>query len=123
MFNAYQLALAAGSLVATFVWYLVGPPRLKMGLFTLLGFAGFPCVITTYIAPRIELLQRQGETHSPRFAHLHGGAMVAYLIEAVVLLIADLSELDESTSSGISGMEAAIVRQSSRDKSDACARS
>jgi hypothetical protein len=89
VFNAYQLALAAGSLIATFVWYLVGPPRLKMGLFTLFGLATFAaCVITMYIAPQIEFLRGQGETQSPRFAHLHGGAMIMYLIEAVVLLIA-----------------------------------
>jgi hypothetical protein len=91
VFNAYQLALAAGSLVATFVWYLIGPPRLKMGLFTLFGLATFAaCVITMYIAPQIELLHQQGETHSPRFARLHGGSMIGYLIEAVVLLIAGI---------------------------------
>jgi len=89
VFNAYQLLLAAGALVATFVWYLVGPPRLKMGLFTLFGLATFAaCVITMYIAPQIELLQRQGDTHSQQFARLHGRSMIAYLIEAVVLLIA-----------------------------------
>jgi hypothetical protein len=91
VFNAYQLALAAAALVATFVWYLLGPPRLKMGLFTLFGLATFAaCIITMYIAPRIELLQRQGESHSSEFARLHGASMVVYLVETVLLLVAGL---------------------------------
>jgi len=90
-FNAYQLALAALSLIVTFIWYLLGPPRLKMGLFTLFGLATFAaCIITMYIAPQIELLQREGQTQSPQFARLHGGSMIAYLIEAISLLIAGL---------------------------------
>jgi glucan phosphoethanolaminetransferase (alkaline phosphatase superfamily) len=91
VFNAYQLALAAGSLIATFIWYVLGPPRLKMGLFTLFGLATFAaCVITLYIAPKIEMLQREAETHSTQFARLHGTSMMAYLAEALLLLIAGI---------------------------------
>jgi hypothetical protein len=89
VFNAYQLALAAAALIGTFIWYLIGPPRLKMGLFLLFALATFAaCVITMYIAPQIQLLQQQGLAHSPEFRHMHGYSMIAYLIEAVVLFIA-----------------------------------
>jgi hypothetical protein len=92
VFNAYQLALAAALLVGTFVWYLVGPPRLKMGLFVLFGLATVAaCVITMYIAPQLQILQREGLTQSSQFMRLHAGSMIAYLAEAVVLLIAGIT--------------------------------
>jgi hypothetical protein len=89
VFNAYQLALAAAALIGTFIWYLLGPPRLKMGLFTLFALATFAaCVITMYIAPQIALMQQKGLTHTKDFGRMHGYSMIAYLFEAVMLLIA-----------------------------------
>ena len=90
-FNRYQLALAAASLLATFAWRILGPPRLKTMLFTLFALATVAaCMITMYLAPRIELLSVQGLTQSSQFAKLHGYSMGAYCAEAVILLIAGM---------------------------------
>lgn len=90
-FNVYQLAIAALVLIATFAWYLIGRPRLKMGLFLLFGLATFAaCVITIYVAPQIAAMQQNGLTHSPEFNRMHGYSMIAYLVEAVALLLAGL---------------------------------
>jgi hypothetical protein len=88
-FNRYQLALAAAALILTFIWYLLGPPRIKIGLFTLFALATcIACVITIYVAPEIERLRELQLTHSPEFNRMHGISMVAYLGEAALLLVA-----------------------------------
>ena len=88
-FNAYQLALAAVALVATFAWRVTGPPRLKTTLFVLFALATVgACVITMYFTPRIELLQHRGLTQTVEFKRLHGFSMLAYVGEAVALLVA-----------------------------------
>lgn len=90
-FNAYQLALAAAALVLTFVWRILGRPGRKSVLFVLFAAATVAaCVVTIFIAPRIELLQRQGSVASPQFAKLHGLSMVLYLAETLALLIGGL---------------------------------
>ena len=91
VFNAYQLALAAVALLATFAWCLMGRGKLKTGLFLLFGITTFDaCAIAMYIAPHIEQLTRQGLTTSPEFGRMHGYSMVLYLAEAVMLLVAGL---------------------------------
>jgi hypothetical protein len=90
-FNAYQLALAAAALLITFAWCLWRRGPLRFGLFLLFGLVTFDaCFITMKIAPKIELLTQQGLTASPEFGRLHGFAMVLYLAEAILLLIAGL---------------------------------
>jgi putative Mn2+ efflux pump MntP len=89
IYNAYQLVLAAVSLIGTFIWYVVGPPRVKMGLFLLFALATVvACIITMYVAPHIEMLQQKGLMQTPEFQQLHVHAMIAYVTETVVLLIA-----------------------------------
>lgn len=91
VFNAYQLALAAVALLATFAWCLLGRGKLKLGLFLLFALATFAaCVITMYIAPQIELMHEKGLAQSPAFMRMHGYSMVLYLGEALMLLIAGL---------------------------------
>lgn len=90
-FNVYQLALAAAALLITFVWCVLQQGKLKIGLFLLFGLVTFDaCVITTHIAPQIELLQQKHLTHTPEFGRMHGYAMALYLAEAVLLLISGL---------------------------------
>jgi putative Mn2+ efflux pump MntP len=90
-FNAYQLALAAAALLATFVWCLWRRGPMKLGLFLLFGLVTFDaCIIIRYIAPKIELLTRQGLTASPDFVRMHQISMILYLSEAVLLLVAGL---------------------------------
>ncbi|HSU65312.1 MAG TPA: DUF4149 domain-containing protein [Tepidisphaeraceae bacterium] len=91
VFNAYQLALAGLTLVATFVWYLKGPPGMKMGLFLLFALATAAAgLITLYIAPEIAQMQAKQLSQSAEFKRMHGYSMIAYVAEAVVLLIAGL---------------------------------
>jgi hypothetical protein len=91
LFNAYQLALGALALIGTVVWRALGPPRLKEALFTLFAMTTVVAsVISIYIAPQIELLQKQGLTQSPEFARMHGFSMLAYVAEAVFLASAGL---------------------------------
>jgi hypothetical protein len=90
-FNAYQLALAALALIATFIWRLIGPPKRTTALFALFAVATLgACLVTMYFTPRIELLQHQGLAGSDQFKRLHGNSMIAYCGEVVVLLIAGL---------------------------------
>ena len=90
-FNAYQLALAAIALLATFAWRVFGPPRLKAALFTLFAIATVGgCVITIYLAPQMQRLQAQGLTTSSAFGRLHEYSMLAYLVETIALLMAGL---------------------------------
>ena len=90
-FNAYQLALAAAALIVTFVWRVVGPPRLKTTLFAFFAIATVgACAIAMYFTPHIELLQHQGLTTSTQFKKLHGMSMGVYMGEVVALLIAGL---------------------------------
>ncbi|HEY2585185.1 MAG TPA: DUF4149 domain-containing protein [Tepidisphaeraceae bacterium] len=91
VFNAYQLALAAVALLATFAWCLLGRGKLKLGLFLLFSLTTFAaCVITMYVAPQIELMHEKGLAQTPEFMRMHGYSMVLYLGEAVMLLIAGL---------------------------------
>jgi hypothetical protein len=91
VFNSYQLALAAAALLGTFVWYLLGRGKLKVGLFALFALATCAaCIITMYVAPRIELLDEKGLAGSPEFMRMHGYSMGLYLAEAVSLLAAGL---------------------------------
>jgi hypothetical protein len=90
-FNAYQLGLAAAALIVTFVWRVVGPPKLKTTLFALFAIATVgACAITIYFAPQIELLQHQGLATSTQFRKLHGLSMAVYAGEVVSLLIAGI---------------------------------
>ena len=91
LFNGYQLALAAAALLLTFVWCIWRRGPMRVGLFLLFGLVTFDgCFITMKIAPQIELLTQRGLTHTPEFGRLHGFAMVLYLAEAILLLIAGL---------------------------------
>ena len=91
IFNAYQLALAAVALLATFLWCLLGKGKLKLGLFLLFSLTTFAaCVITMYVAPQIELMHEKGLANTPEFMRMHGYSMVLYLGEAIMLLIAGL---------------------------------
>ena len=88
VFNRYQLAVAAGALIAAFFWRVVGPPRFKELLFTFFGIAtAGACAIAIWIAPKIAALQAQGLTESAQFGKVHGLSMVVYLIEVVALLL------------------------------------
>jgi hypothetical protein len=90
-FNVYQLSLAAAALVATFFWCIWRRGPLKLALFLLFGLTtADACVIATYVAPKIELLQLHGLVATPEFGKMHGIAMALYLAEAVLLLIAGL---------------------------------
>ena len=90
-FNAYQLALAAVSLVATFAWRVIGPPRLKTTMFVLFAVATLgACAITMYFTPRIEMLQHQGLTQTDPFKRLHGLSMLVYVVETAALLVVGL---------------------------------
>jgi hypothetical protein len=91
IFNAYQLALAALSLISTFVWRLIGPPKRTTWLFAFFAVATLlGCLVTLYIAPQIEHLQRAGQSQSDAFKRYHGFSMLTYTAEAVSLLIAGL---------------------------------
>ena len=91
VFNAYQLALAAGALVLTFVWRVVGPPEWKTTLFVFFAIATVgACIIATYLTPHIELLQHQGLTTSTQFKNLHGISMGVYVGEVLALLVAGI---------------------------------
>jgi|SRR6185437_1959185 len=91
LFNEYQLVLAVIALITTFVWRVLGPPRLKELLFALFAIATVGgCTVSLYLAPRIEALQRQGLTHSTQFGRLHGYSMIAYTAEVAVLLVAGI---------------------------------
>lgn len=90
-FNKYQLGLAAAALLATFVWCVLQQGKLKIGLFLLFALATFDaCMITVYIAPKLELLQQQHLTNTPEFGRLHGFSMILYVAEAALLLISGL---------------------------------
>ncbi|HEY8748046.1 MAG TPA: DUF4149 domain-containing protein [Tepidisphaeraceae bacterium] len=90
-FNAYQLALAALALIATFVWRLVGPPKRTTAMFAFFAVATIgACLVTMYFTPRIEMLQHQGLANSDQFRQLHGHSMIVYCGEVVALLIAGL---------------------------------
>jgi hypothetical protein len=87
VFNAYQLALAAALLLATFVWYLLGPRQWKMGLFVVFALATVAaCVIAMYLAPEITRLRDAHMTQSDEFKRLHGYSMLVYLVESLFLL-------------------------------------
>jgi hypothetical protein len=87
-FNAYQLALAAAALLVTFVWRVVGPPKLKTTLFVFFAIATVgACFITMHLTPHIETLRHQGLTASSQFRKLHGWSMATYVGEVVSLLI------------------------------------
>jgi hypothetical protein len=89
VFNAYQLVLAAAALLVTFVWRVVGPPKLKTTLFVLFAIATVgACAITMYFTPQIEMLQHEGLTNSVQFKRLHGYSMAVYVCEVISLLIA-----------------------------------
>lgn len=91
LFNRYQLALAAAALLATFAWRVLGPPRWKEALFGLFAVATVAaCIVSMYLAPRIEMLGRQGLAHSSQFGRLHVYSMMAYAAEVAVLLIAGI---------------------------------
>lgn len=91
VFNAYQLGLAAAALLGTFVWRIVGSPRLKTTLFTLFALATVAaCVNTMYFAPKIEGLQAQGLARSAEFGKLHAASMMTYIGETVFVLLAGL---------------------------------
>jgi len=91
VFNAYQLVLAAGALVLTFVCRVVGPPRWTTMLFVFFAIATVgACMIATYLTPHIEMLQHQGLTASAQFKRLHGLSMALYVGEVVSLLIAGI---------------------------------
>ena len=88
-FNAYQLVLAGVALIVTFIWRVIGPPRLKTTLFVLFAIATVgACAITIYFTPHIEALQHQGLTSSVQFKKLHGLSMAVYVGEVASLLIA-----------------------------------
>lgn len=90
-FNRYQLALAAAALLVTFAWCLWQRGKMKMGLFLLFGLATVDaCIITMRMAPTIERMHRERLTHTPEFIRMHEYAMLLYLAEAVILLIAGL---------------------------------
>jgi hypothetical protein len=90
-FNRYQLGLAAGAVLGSFVCAIWKRGKLKAALFCLFGMAAFDaCIVARYVAPAIEKLSIQGLTHTPEFARLHGYSMMLYLAEMVMLLIAGL---------------------------------
>jgi hypothetical protein len=91
LFDKYQLALAALSLLLMFIWRVISPGTGKTTIF--IGFALATIgavVIATFISPRIVALQNQGLTHSASFRKMHGLSMVVYLAETIVLLLAGL---------------------------------
>jgi hypothetical protein len=89
LFNAYQLGLAALALIATFVWRLVGPPKRTTWLFAFFAVATLlGCFVAMYLAPKIELLQHQGQSQSELFKRYHGWSMAAYGGEVIALVIA-----------------------------------
>ncbi len=92
LFEKYQLALAAASLLATFGWRLMSRAAgLKTALFALLALTTTAAGASTLlISPRIEALRVQGTTTGPDFKRLHGTSMLLYTTEAGLLLIAGL---------------------------------
>src|SRR5438477_4064605 len=79
LFNAYQLALATLSLIATFVWRLIGPPKRTTWLFAFFAVATLlGCLVTMYLAPQIEHLQHQGQAQSDAFKRYHAWSMITY---------------------------------------------
>ena len=94
-FNIYQLSLAVVALLGTFAWSFLKSGPMKLGLFLLFSLVtSDACIIATYVAPKIELLQRSGLGQSHEFSTLHGISLALYLAEAVLLLIAGLFLLE-----------------------------
>lgn len=83
-FEMYQLILATVAIVSTFFWKK--PILLLLFSFAAIGSIVSPLVIT----PQIARLQRLGQTHTPRFAQVHGESMMIYSTDATILLVAGL---------------------------------
>jgi len=91
LFNAYQLALAALCLIFTFIWRVLAPAKRPTWLFTFFAIATLlACFVTMYLAPHIELLQHQGQSHSDAFKLLHAFSMITYTAQVLILLLAGL---------------------------------
>lgn len=91
VFETYQLLLAAVAVIAAFIWYLSSRSRWIIAIFILLAVAGAGAAVSsTLITPRMETLRAAGQSGSPRFARLHAGSMQCYMIEAGLLLAANL---------------------------------
>ena len=84
---SYARFLLSALTLATFAWYLVTHSKVVMIVFVLLVIAaGGAVASTTVITARMEALRAGGQSGSPEFMRLHGYSMLAYLIEAAVLL-------------------------------------
>jgi len=91
LFNAYQLALAVLSLIFTFIWRLIGPPKRTTLLFGFFAIATLlACLVTIYLAPQIEHLQQAGQTSSEAFNRYHEWSTTSYTAQVVALLLAGL---------------------------------
>jgi hypothetical protein len=83
-FEPYQCALAAAAVLFAALSQRKG--LLTLFLLASIGSAVSPLVIT----PKISELQRQGLTHTPDFAKIHGISMMVYTSDAALLVLAGL---------------------------------
>ena len=85
-FNAYQLGLALIALLAALSWR-TNQRRTKTAIVLLIAAAGsLALLVTLYLAPKLESLREQGQTHTSIFAHLHGFSMLLYVLEVLLVL-------------------------------------
>src|SRR5204862_2017276 len=89
VFERYQLALAAASLLGSAIWRLREPRAILTGLFSLFAVAAIATVVqTTFISSKMHQLREMGQSSGPAFMRLHGISMIVYMSEAAVLLVA-----------------------------------
>jgi len=89
VFERYQLALAAASLIGSAFWRLREPRAILSVIFSLFAVASIATVVqTTLISAKMHHLREMGESSGPEFMRLHGISMAVYMSEATVLLVA-----------------------------------
>jgi NADH:ubiquinone oxidoreductase subunit 6 (subunit J) len=90
-FERYQMLLAAGGLIMTFLWYLSFRNRKPIIVFVLLAVAAIAGVVSTvYITPKIVQAQLDNTTKTPEFRKTHGQSMMLYTTQAGFLLVTGL---------------------------------
>jgi glucan phosphoethanolaminetransferase (alkaline phosphatase superfamily) len=90
-FEIYQLILAAAAVVSGALWRMnKGPALVILVLVLFILCSAGAAVSPLFITPRINRLQRLGQTHTEEFGKLHGEAMLIYTADSVLLLIAGL---------------------------------
>jgi hypothetical protein len=91
-FDLFRLGVAAGALIATFLWRVVSPSRLKSVVFLFFALAVIAATYSAVIlTPQLEQLRAELQTQSPQFGKLHAMSMCVYLAETLFVLGAGLT--------------------------------